>query len=217
MKKRYSLVLAIILAFCLISAPVMAKKAGKIKNNTFTDEKYNISLSFSPDWSGKAGKFKAPDRFMMDQKSYPSPRHFQGGGKEDYTQIPTFTLLVDTCSVPVDKFLENLLDSKFKSKQKKYFMKKLRLISKPHEILKQKDVTLAGAKAIHLEARQQYTMEVAEPGSDRADVVTDFKAGAMFLTVRDGNIYICHMIFEYTYNRQYLDTFNRIIASLKFE
>ncbi|MCP4570588.1 MAG: hypothetical protein GY841_23635 [FCB group bacterium] len=217
MKKSYSLIMAIILALCLISAPVMAKKAGEIKDKVYTDKDYKFSMQIPEGWSTKIGKDNRPDRMALDEKSYPYPQHFQGGGKEDYAQIPMMIVLVDTCSIPVDKFLENLLDSKYKSGQKKYFMKKLRLISKTHEILKQKDITFHKAKAIQIEARQAYSIEVAERGSDRADVVSDFKGGAMFLTVRDGKIFVFHMIYEYTYNMQYQDTFNRLISSLKFE
>lgn len=218
MKKSLYITLAIVLAVFVISAPVVAKKAGKVKDDVYTDNNYKFSFKIPTGWSTKISKSKKPDRIILTQKSYAVPQQFQGGAKGDYAQIPTIIVIADTTSLKVDEFVDSLLDDKFKSDQKKYFMRKLKLISKSYEIMKRREITVAGAKSIQIEARQQYTIEIPQAGSDKADVVTDFKGGAIFFTVRDGRIFIIYMIYEWYYNKPNLDLFyKRLIPGLKFE
>ncbi len=218
MKKSLYIALAIVLAIFVISAPAMAKKAGEVKDDVYTDHDYKFSFKIPPGWSAKISKSKKPDRIVLTQKSYAVPQQFQGGVKEDYAQIPTVIVIADTTSLKVGEFVDSLLNDKFKSDQKKYFMRKMKLISRSHEIMKRREITVAGAKSIQLEARQQYTIEIPQEGSDKADVVTDFKGGAMFFTVRDGRIFIIYTIYEWYYNTLNLDLFyKRLIPGLKFE
>ncbi len=138
------------------------------------------------------------------------------GDLRDYMQIPTMAVIVDTTSEGVDKFIDNLLDNNYKSKQKKGLLKYLDLIAKPHEVLKRKDVTFQDQKATIVEVRQAYSMEVSERGSDRASVVNDFKTGSMFFTVRGGRILVIHIICEYQTSSAVMQAFETTLNSLKF-
>ncbi len=209
-------IVTIFLVLFLFSMPVMAKKAGEVEDNIFTDSEYGFSLEVPQGWAYKIYSAKKPERIAMDQKSYPVPQAYQGGN-EDYAQIPMIIVLADTTSLGVDQFVAKMLDSEFDSKQKKYFMRRLRLISGQYEELKRKEVSIQDVKSIQLYARQQYTTEVPQRGSDKADVYTDFKAGVVFFYVRDGHVFIIHMIYEYQFNAQYSDLFDsKLIPSLKF-
>ena len=95
-------------------------------------------------------------------------------------------------------------------------MKNLDLIVKPHDILKRKDITFQDQKATVVEVRQAYSLEVSARGSDRASVVNDFKSGSMFFTVRDGRVFIIHIICEYQTSSGVLQAFETVINSLKF-
>lgn len=217
MKKIGYIVLALFIV-SLIYSPVLAgKKAGKITDSVFTDAKYNYSIVVPGGWGTKISSAKKPLRLVMSQKSYPFPRQFQGGGKEDYAQIPMIHVMADTTSLTVGQFVDSLLNPKFKSKQKKFFLKSLKLISKSHEVLRRKEVTVKNAKAITIQVRQQYSMEVsAGRDTDRADVVVEYTSGSMFVTVRKGNVIIVHMINEWQFHSNYLALFGNIIAGLNF-
>jgi len=212
-------VLCVILAagmLCMVAAaPVFAAKAGDIKDNVYTDTDYKFSFKVPDGWGADVKSSKSPIRITMTQNSAPVPQQFQNGG-EDYAQIPTFTVLVDTTSVTADQFMKNLTDPKFKSEQKKFFMQKLTIISKPFDVQNEKSINIAGASAKSVQYKQRYTVEVNERGSDKSNVVTDYKGGGIFVVVKDGKVYVFHMIYEYQYNSQYLGLFDAVTASLKF-
>ena len=216
MRRKLTLALLVVFVISLIGIPAQAKKAGEINDDVYTDTEYNFSFSIPAGWSTNVGKAGKVLRVNLDQTSAVPPRHFQGDLR-DYMQIPTIKVVVDTTSLTVEKFIDYLLDPEVKTKQKKGLMKYLPLISKDHEILKRSNVTFAGTKATMLEARQAYSMEVSARGSDRADVVNDYKYGSIFFTVRDGRVYIFHMICEYQTSGPLIDIFNTMVSSLKFE
>jgi hypothetical protein len=103
-------------------------------------------------------------------------------------------------------------------------MQKLSIISKAHDVLKEKDMNIAGIAAKIGEYKQYYTVEVSERitdgadrGSDKAKIITNYKGGTIFVGVKDGMVFLFHMIFEYQYNAQYMGMFNGLISTLKFE
>jgi hypothetical protein len=199
----------------MIAAPVLAKKAGEVKDDVYTDGTYKFSVKVPTGWSPTIKDDRSPLRLVMTQKSYPAPPQFQAN--RDYTQIPTISILVDTTSLTVDQFVDSLLDSKCKTKQKQFFVKNMPLIAKVHEVLKRSNVTIGDVKALALDIRQAYTVEVAQAGSDMATVVQDYKSGKIFAAVRNGKIYIIHGICEYKLNSSYDEFFNGVFTSLKFE
>lgn len=218
MKKFLMLVLTVSFLIAAVSGPVMAKKVGEIKDGVYTDKNHNFSMAVLDGWSTKVGsRAKVPLRLTMLEKSYPVPQAFQGGGKEDYAQTPTIKVLVDTCSSTLDEFIARLNDSKFESDQKKYFLKNLNLIKRPHEVLTSSDLTIQGEKAVMVSIRQSYTKEIASTGSDRANVVNDFIVGNILYTVRDGKIFVFTIYMERQMSSQYDAKWNQIINSLKFD
>lgn len=216
MKKLLFIIFNLVLILSFAAIPAMAKKAGEIKDGIYTDDTYGFSFKVPAGWSDKISSAKKPDRIVLNQKSYPVPQEFQGDNI-DFAQVPTMIFLADTTSHVVDTFFEKFMDPEFKSKQKDYFYKKLRLISKPHEVLEKGEITIEKSKSLYIRARQQYTIEIPQRGSDRADIVSDFKSGAVFFTVRDNYVLVIQIIYEHQYDAQYKDLFfSTLLKSLKF-
>lgn len=216
MKNMLRIALVSFFAVLLISGAAQAGKIGEIKDKVFTDKDHGISFSVPDGYSSKIGsKSKNPLRLTLLDKSPVYPRRFQGGF-EDYAQIPTLKLLVDTCSSTVDEFIANLLNSDFKSKQKKFFMKHLKIIAKFHDILKSGNISIQDSKVVLLEARQAYELQLSNRGSDRAEAYNDYLSGWMMFAVRDGKIYAMHMISEYKTSASYAPMWNAVINSIKF-
>ncbi len=219
MKIFLTFVLCFALVLSFVSAPVEAKKVGEVKEDIFTDNDHKFSMLTFNEWSVKIGsKSKSPLRLTMLQKSFAVSQEFQGAGKEDFAQIPTIKVLVDTCSASLEDFIAGLTDPKKKrTKQEKFFLKNLLLIKKPHEIKKSSDVTLQDAKAKILSVRQSYVKEVSQSGSDRATVVNGFISGYIFVTIREGKVYVVTLCSEYKQENNYISKWNQIVGSLKFE
>ncbi len=215
MKNTICLALTCLFVVTMIVAPASAKKAGEVKDDVYIDGNHKFSLKIPTGWGPTIKEEKSPLRLVLIQKSYPVPEQFQN--RRDYAQIPTISVLVDTTSLTVDQFTDNLLDPKTKSKQKTYFLRNMPLISKNHDVLKRSPVTAGDAKAIALEVRQEYSLEVAQPGSDMADVVQDYKSGQIYITVKNGLVYVIHGICEYKLSSSYKPIFDGAFASLKFE
>ena len=202
--------------FCALAAgTALAEKAGVVENDVYTDTEYRFSFTVPTGWSAKIKDAKQVLRVALMQTSPVPPSHFQGELR-DYMQIPTMVVIVDTTSIGVDQFIDNLLDNNYKSKQKKGLLRYLDLIAKPHEILKRKDATFQGQKTTVVEVRQPYSMEVSERGSDRASIVNDFRTGSMFFTVRDGKMLVIHIICEYQTSSAVMQAFETTLNSLKF-
>jgi hypothetical protein len=216
MKKSLSVILTAVFVLALFSFPVYAKKAGKIKDDVYTDSEHGFSLKIPVGWSASVKKAKRPLRLSLDQKSPVEPQQFRGELR-DYMQIPSIKILVDTCSVTSEQFFKNLQDPKYSSKQKDFFLKYMRILKGRYEILKSKDMTISGEKATLIEVRLPYEVEVSKRGTDRADVINDNKTGSILLSCRDGKVYMIHMICEYQTSAQILEMFNVMINSLKFE
>lgn len=216
MKRLFCLSLMAIFILSITGLPVYAKKAGTIKDNLFTDANHGFSFEIPGGWSAKVSKKgKMPLRAVVLQKSYPVPRALQGF--EDYAATPTITVMVDTTSLKPSDFIAYLRDSKSKSKQKKYMLGKLKIISRLHDVMNKKKLTFAKAKAYMEVYKQVYELEVAVGGSDRAEVINDYYSGAIFCTVRDGKAYIFHFICEREFYAPNEQIFMGMINSIKFE
>lgn len=215
MKRLICLMSMGLLLFTAIAPPVLAAKAGEIKDDVYTDGLHKFSVSIPTGWASTVKSDKSPLRLVLTHKSYAVPQQFQGN--PEYAQIPTIAVLVDTTSLTVDQFVDSLLDGKYKSKQKSFFLKNMPLIAKTHDVLKRSPVTIGDVKAIAMEVRQAYTVEVAQAGSDFADVVQDYKSGKIYLMVRNGYVFIVHGICEYKLNSTYSGTFDVVFSSMKFE
>lgn len=219
--KYVSIAVTVVLIIVFIGTPVEAKKAGEVKDNIYRDSDYDFSMQIPDGWSTSIKNAKYALRMTMDQKSPVPPQQFQGNLR-DYMQIPTMAVIVDTTSLGATELFDSLLSSSFESKQKKFMDKYLKIVSRPYNVVKRKEVTFAGQVAIFFEARQPYEITVAkevtpnQPASDKADVVNDNKYGTIFLTVRGGHVYLISMICEYRTSEAILDMYNRMIASLKF-
>jgi len=208
--------LALVFMLTLIYVPAQAKKAGEIEDDIYTDFDHNFSFKVPNGWSANIKKSKYALRVALDQKSPVPPRHFQGELR-DYMQIPTIDVIVDTTSLETEEFVDSLLSPDFKSRQKKGLMRYLDILEKPtYEIQKRSKLTFHGHPATVLEVRQPYSMEVSTRGSDRAEVINDYKTGLVFLTERDGKLFIISMLCEYQTSNSILGIVNSLINSIEF-
>jgi hypothetical protein len=215
MKKAICLTSMCLFLITVIATPILAKKAGEIKDDIYTDAQYKFNLKIPAGWASTVKDEKSALRFVLTHKSYAVPQQFQGN--PEYAQIPTINILVDTTSLSVDQFIDSLLEGKTKSKQKTFFLKYMPLIAKTHDVLKRSPVTVGDAKWVAMEVRQAYTVEVAQAGSDVADVVQDYKSGQIYLTVKNGYVFVIHGICEYKLNSTYKGIFDGFFSTWKFE
>jgi hypothetical protein len=128
-----------------VDAARKTKKAGKITGNVFNDSKFNYSLTLNDEWKARVRKDKESFRLVLTQKNYGIPTRFQD--QTDYTQVPRIVIYADTCSLGPSAFLDSLLSSSFKSKQKSE-------ITKEFDILNEQEVIPKGKKTLRLNGNQ---------------------------------------------------------------
>jgi len=208
--------ISVFLLLLLVSPLMAAKKAGEITEGVFTDNDFNYSFKVPESWSDNIRKSTSPLRINLHQKDYPVPRDYIGGN-EDYAQVPTMVIFVDTTSLSAKAFTDSLLSESFSSKQKKFFLKNMRLFGRYYEVLKRREYTFQDNLAVLLDARQQYSREIqSSSGSDKADIVNDYVGGGLFITVRDGIVFILEMEYEYQFHGTYQEVRNFLLETLKF-
>jgi len=213
--KFVGIAVTVVLLLACIGAPAQAKKAGEVKDNVYQDNDYHFSLLIPDGWSASVKNAKYALRLTMDQKSPVPPYQFRGSLR-DYMQIPTMAVIVDTTSLDANVFVDSMLSSSFESDQKKFLLKYLKIITRTYELVKRQEITFQGDLAVLMEVRQPYEVTVAKQGSDKADVVNDNKYGTIFITVRDGHVYVISMICEYRTSEAILAMYDQVIKSLKF-
>ena len=217
MNKFITSVLIMLFATVLLGSPLFAgKKAGEVTEGVFTDNDYGYSFKIPEGWSESVKKSQSAIRIVAHQKDYPVPRDYIGGN-EDYAQIPTMVILADTSSLNSKVFTDSLFSDSFSSKQKKFFLKNMRLLNGSFEVLSRKEYTFRDQLAVLVEIRKQYSREIqSESGSDKADIVNDYIGGALFITVRGGKVFALEMEYEYQFHGTYKQILDMLLASLKF-
>ena len=105
MKRFLITVLMMVLVFSFASARKTSKKAGKITDGVFLDQKYEFSLGVPDEWNSTIKKDKSNIRFVLSKKQYDIPMAFQAS--PTYTKIPKITVYADTSTVNLDIFVEN--------------------------------------------------------------------------------------------------------------
>ena len=217
MNKPNIAILGLVVILLMQAMPATAKKVGYVKDGVFYDADNKFSMLAPQDWSDKiASKSNNPLRLTLMQKSSPVPQSYQGG-YEDYAQIPTIKVLVDTCTSSLDDFVKRLTDPEFKSEQKKFFLSHLKLYAKTPDVLRKSELTIGDATAHVYDLRQAYTVQVSQQGSDRANEVNDFISGSALFCLRQGKIFVIQLVTEYQTSAGYEKMWKDILGSLKFD
>jgi len=198
-----------------IAAARKKNKAGKIEEGVYYDKKHNFSLVIPDEWNSSIKKDKSKLRLTLIKKQYDIPTHFQHA--PDYTKIPKVIVYVDNITMPLNWFVDSLLSDKYKSKQKKEMLPKLEILYGEFIQYKRAKISIGDIKGIKISGERLYRLEVQKAGTqaDKADVVSDFYGGSIFLTKVEDTLIIFHFICEKRYFTVLEQSFIKLLKGFK--
>jgi len=215
MKKTLMIILLVTLAFNICSAR-KRDKAGKIEDGIYYDKEYNFSLVVPDGWNTSIKKADSEVRLILTKDQYDIPIHFQHA--PNYTKVPKVTVYVGDASMRLDWFVDSLLSDDYNSDQKKDMLNEFELLFGDYINTRRSKMTIGDVEGYLISGERRYTIQVQRAGSqaDKADVVTDYYAGSLFLTEHDGKFIIFHFICERLYYKMLENEFLNMLKGFKF-
>ncbi len=221
MKRLLLVAIAVLMMVPVVNAGRKTKKAGKIKNDVYTDAQFPFQMTMHDNWKPSIKKDKEKLRLTLMQNNYAIPNQFVA--VPDYAKIPKVSVYVDTTSMHLHTFLDSLLSDDYKSDQKSDILKEFEILQRT-DIL-QGDVLAKGRGRIEIDGESgvlwqgqaKYRQQVStSAGSTAVKVVRDSYGGAIFVVKHHDHIYLFHLIAEWPYFESVLSEVTPVITSLKW-
>jgi len=194
-----------------------SKDAGSVQDSVYTDSNYNFSLKIPKGWEHSIKDEDDNVRLVLTREEYDIPQryiHFPA-----YTETPKVTVFAGETSMPLNWFVDSLLSDDYNSKLKKRMLPELKILYGDYIPKKRSKMSTGQSEGIILVGERQYTISVQRSGfqSDKADVVTDYYGGGVYLTKHEDNIVALHFICEKVFLDNYMDEFNSMINSFNWQ
>lgn len=222
------LIVVLMLLVCVPSGFARRKKvkAGKIQDNVYTDSDYGFQMPLIEGWKTKVGDQKSHFRLYLVQKNYDVPSEYQDA--PDYTQVPKVVVWVDTTTLGAAAFIDSLVSTTFKSKQKKEIFKEFELLNEasagsgtyrdPLVRKGRKTIKVDGAKGVRWSGRATYMKEVALSASATGGGKRIRSAyGGTVVALKQGDVVVVfHMMCEWNYYAGIHATMMNMVLALKW-
>jgi hypothetical protein len=216
MKKVMILFLVFAMAFSIADARKKKSKAGEIKDGVYTDNKYGFSLDIPDTWDASVKKDDSKVRLILVKKQFDIPNEYRHA--PTYTQAPRVTVYVDTTSMPEQMFLDSLLSDQYKSDQKNEMLQDFKLLFGDVTNIRRTKMKIGDIEGALMTGERRYSINVQRQGidGDRADLVTNYYAGSLFVVKKGDDVIIFHFICEKNYfAAEYMD-FEKLLKGFKF-
>ena len=201
-------------------------KAGKVLNNVYVDADYGFQVPVIEGWKIKIGGQKSHFRLYLIQKKYDVPSDYQDA--EEYTQVPRIVVWVDTTTLGAAAFIDSLVSTTYKSKQKKEIFKEFELLNEssagsgtyrdPVVRKGRKTIKVDGAKGVRWSGRATYMKEIALSASSTGSGKRVRSAyGGTVVALKQGNVVVVfHMMCEWNYYAGIDKIMMNIVHALKW-
>ena len=208
MKRLVIALIMVALVFGIADARKKKSKAGEFDDGVYTDGKFNFSMVIPEDvWNISIKKDKSQIRLILTKKVFDIPiAYTQDPG---YTKTPKVTVYVDTTSWSAKMFVDSLLNSEYKSDQKKEVLQNCEILFGDYTPKRNSKLQIGEIQGVMISGEQKYTKQIP-------DVITDFYGGAIFFAKQDQTLYIFHMICENKYFATEYEDFVKLLEGLKF-
>lgn len=175
------------------------ERSGELKENVYTDNSYDFSIKLLDNWKGRTGKEKDKVRLTATQVNYDIPAEYLQA--PDYTQVPRIVIYVDTISIGAAPFLDSLVSTSFKSKQKGEMHKEFEfLLEKEITTRGRRAVEVAGVSGLRWDAEAKYIKEVQLSASSTSGTRVYGSYGASIIAFKkDSMLYLVYMTCEWDY------------------
>ena len=208
MKKLILACLVLALLVPSLQARPPKEKAGKVKDQLYTDKKYNFSFSIGKGWKYKVQFDKENFRIVLTQRSYETPPNYIDN--PGYTKAPRIVVYADTSSISAIVFLDSLVSGTYSSDQKKEILKEFEIINEQAVeegterdktvTRKRRTVTIDELPAALWEGKANYrkyvSTSVSAIGGKR---VYGAYGGGIVVAKKNNTIVLFHVISEWDY------------------
>ena len=216
MKRMFLLALVLLLAVPVAEAGRKRKKAGRLDDSAYTDNKYDFSLTVHENWKVRIRKDKDSYRLVLTQKNYGIPPDYQR--VPDYTKVPRLAVFADTSSVGVYPFLDSLLSDSYESEQKESVLKECEILYESGLVpIGHKRAEIGGSSAVVWKGKSKYVKEIQETaGSVAGKRVYGAYGGSIVVTKKDNVIVLFHVMCEWQFYESVMNEVMAIVTSLKW-
>jgi len=208
MKKLIVTGLILTLLVPTLEARRKKEKAGKVKDQIYTDSKYNFSLKIDKGWKYKIEGAKENFRLVLTQRTYETPPDYMDA--PEYTKVPRIVVFADTSSMGAMEFLDSLISDTYSSDQKKEIFKEFEILNdqvveegtERDETVtrKRRTITIAQKTAVLWEGRANYRKYVSTSASAIGGTrVYGAYGGGVVVAKKDNTIVLFHVISEWAY------------------
>lgn len=213
-------ILVLLTAVSVAEARKKRKKAGRVVDNVYTDNRYNFQFTIDEGWGYRVRADKKDNRLALVQKNPQIPPEYMEA--QDYTMIPRLVMYVGKSNVRAFPFLDSLLSDTYKSDQKKEILKECEImINDPHReaVVPRKKSTLniGGERGVSWSGQAKYVKEVSKSASSQGGKrVYGSYGGAIWVIQHEGTVIVFNLISEWNYFAEVKAEARQMILSLKW-
>jgi hypothetical protein len=196
MKRIFTFAVAMLVAVTTADAGRKREKSGKVEGQTFTDAAHGFALTAGGNWNIKTMDADANFRVSFTQKKFEVPPDYLSA--PDYTKVPRMIVWIDTTKMGAFAFLDSLVSSTYKSKQKSEVLKEFEILTEPKVLPKgRQPITVGSDKGVRWDGRAEYMKEVQTSASDVSGRrVKSAYMGSIYALKHGDKMLVFHLIGE---------------------
>lgn len=216
MKRFALLVLLAMLAVPTAEAGRKSKKAGKLKDAVFIDERYGFELTVHENWKAKVQKDDDDFRLVLTQKSYGIPPDYQR--VPDYTKVPKLIVYASKSEMGPFPFLDSLMSESYESSRKKDILREFEFLQESDIVpMGRRRAEVGGESGVLWKGKSKYVKDIQESaGSVSGKRVYGAYGGAIIVTRKDETIVLFHVMAEWQFFESVMSEVMTMIASFEW-
>jgi hypothetical protein len=221
--KRFLIgLLALALLVPSIEARRTRAKAGEVKKQVFTDDKYDFSMKILDSWSYSVNDEDDPNRLVLSQDKPGIPPDYLDA--PDYTMYPKLVLFVGKTKLSSFAFLDSLLSSSYDSDTKKEAMKDIEILRREpnrDDVISKKRSTVGidDQRGVLWTGQANYMQEVSTSASDLGGkrVYGAYTGAIWVVKFGDNNVMVASVISEQDFFDAVLQEAAQMMGTITFD
>lgn len=203
------LALALVWLYLAVIANAEKQKAGTLEKGLYQDTRFPFQFAILENWRMKIKDDPGLVRFDLLKQNY------EVNPRLRYTQqqviIPTFSVLVDTTSLPIDTFARKLFRVDKSIRNYKEYYKALRILSESEKVREERAL-LAGQPSLKFTFQKPYMVEIPLP-NNQYDIVEEFQIGTVQFCKRGNYLFTLYFFCEREFFRINQEELNKMLAT----
>jgi len=219
----YRVIFRVIPLLALVCATVAvtadSQQTGVVTGNEFADQLYGYRFEKLENWKfGKIDKEKPGEprrvRFTLVQTNFAIPEN-RKSSQENFNP-PQIGLWVDTSSLTVEQFAEELKSRKSKLKARKNISEAFRILSQGN-FEKQLKIQLDGIDGVSLQFTYNYQAQIHNAANDTYDLVDEVRLGDIYFVRYSGKMIVFFFSCERPFYRLVKEEIQEMLLKAKIK